>query len=49
LTGNLNLAQYALQSYNAYVNEAMGNDAEEDNEEEADVVNRLADARWTGC
>ena len=49
LTGNLNLAQYALQSYNAYMNEAMGNDAEEDNEEAADVVNRLADARFTGC
>lgn len=48
LTGNLQMMQNALQAYNAYVNEAMGNDAEEDEEEDVEV-NRLVDARWTGC
>ena len=48
LTGNLNIAQNAIRAYNAYVNEAMGNDAEEDNEAE-ELVDRLVDARWTGC
>lgn len=48
LTGNMGIAQNAVQAYNAYVSEAMGNDAEEDNEPEQEL-NRLADARWTGC
>lgn len=49
LTGNIGIAQNAVQAYNAYVNEAMGNDAEEDNEPQDPITNRLADARWTGC
>lgn len=49
LTGNMGIAQNAVQAYNAYVNEAMGNDAEEDNEAQDPITNRLADARWTGC
>lgn len=48
LTGNLQIMQTALQAYNAYVNEAMGNDAEEDEEEDVEV-NRFVDARWMGC
>lgn len=47
LTGNMNLATNAIQAYNAYFTEAAGEDAAEDNQEEA-VQDRLANARWEG-
>lgn len=48
LTGNMNLATNAIQAYNAYFTEAAGEDAAEENQEEA-VQDRLVNARWEGC
>ena len=47
LTGNMNLATNAIQAYNAYFTEAAGEDAGEENQEEA-VQDRLMNARWEG-
>lgn len=47
LTGKSEIAANAIQGYNAYFTEAVGEDAAEDNEPE-EYVNRLAMARFMG-
>ena len=48
ITGDIKIAQAAVQAYNAYLAEARGEDAKEDNEHRT-IDNRLVDARWTGA
>ena len=47
LTGNTNLVTNAVQAYNAYFTDAVGEDAAEENQQE-EYVNRLAEARFWG-